>query len=682
MDSNDARLGRSRALTGGHDPGNSDDEPSFGSPVDTHRILRQVLAYKKWLLGALLGGALLSLPLAKWGMARSYKATAMLEYEGLPEIDGVTQPEEHNVGGMLQAVFIDSVLSDIRERMSLDIRKADMERLIRADADDAGVVRITATDDHPEDAADFANTIATVFLEYRHDAQRQVLQSALSSVEERMRAASAASQRAQRTYDAFREQHGIADLTTEQEQAIEDAAELRAQRDRAEAEVAALEARLEHLRRQLRNTPRTRTRSASGSSPEAEELRRLQAELARARGSLADEHPRVQALQQQIGALRQRIASGGAQSVRTSTTSINSRWETLQGAISTAEADLEAARQQLEGLITQARRAQKRLEEFSSIEGEASQLLAEVRVNQALRTELQGTHARIEDAMRDPASGFRIMSLATPPEYAERSKGKYVVGLGIPVGLFLIVLFVVLGRELRGLRVRTANELAFWGRGPVIGTSTWPRESQGIDELVADMDDFIPDACGQMLIVGATEAVTDLAVELAARLNADWSEQPLYEGEAPFHPDPFAEEDPTPLPLQRGLPADGDTIMSLPPHLQREAAMAMSEVDSLAIPTPPIYTEPAPGRPRREVSFEAWEGADQGPALRRAARLADRVCVLVPANALHFLDARQIQTRLGRKGGIGFILVGVEEPYENLLDRVGPVDHFWASGRT
>ena len=674
VDSNGSKLGRSREPTGGHDHQTDPaEEERHGSPVDGHRILRQLLAGKWWLLGALVVGALISLPLAKFGLGATYKATAMLEYEGVPAIDGMPQPAEQNIGGMLQVIFIDSVLAQVKERMGMEGRTADVGLLIQAHADEAGVVRIDASAAESEEAARFANTVAEVFLAHRVEIQRQAIQDTIDSLQQRMAAANAASQAAQRTYDAFRNEHGIADLSTEQEQAIEQAAELRAQRDRAEAEVAALEARLDQLQRDLRRTPRTNTTSASSASPEAEELRRLESELTQARASLADGHPRVQALQQQIAALRQRIESGQAAGTRTSTTSTNAQWAGLQSAVSTAQADLEGARQRLEGLTTQAARAQERVDQFSPIEGDASQLLAEVRVNQQLLTELQATHARLEDAQRDPAPGFRIMSPATAPDYAERSKLKYIVAAGIPLALFLLVLAFLLGRELKGLRVRTAKELAFWGRGPVIGSSTWPREVGAIDELIADMDDFIPDAMGQMLVIGATESHTDLAVQFANRLNSDWYDTtligaPLFDGDERLS-----------LPPGDAMPGE-DTIMTLQPRTGSSGPLMTSQGHSLSQPMGQMHHFDQ-GAPPMQMTVEAWEGPDEGPALRRAARLADRVCVLVPAGELSFFEVQKVRTRLGRTDGIGFVLVGVEVPYASLIDRVGPVDRFWTAIR-
>ena len=666
-----------RETTGGHD--SLDDEERFGAPIDIHRLLRRLNAGKRWVVAAFLLGVVISLPLAKWGLSRTYKATAMLKFEGLPTIEGLTSPPEQNVGGMLQGMFIQPVLADIGAQMGYDMPAADVGLLIEATADEAQVVRIVGSERSPEDAARLANIAATQFLEHRREAERRRIQEGLDSLSERITSANTSMGAAQQRYDTFREEHGIADLTTEQESAIEAAAELRAQRDRTESDIAALEARVESLGRELRRTPRTQTQSASvGASPEAQELATLRSQLATARASLSDSHPRVQALQQQIRALQARIDSGEASSTRTATTGTNSQYTSLESSLSAAQADLEGQRQRLEGLTTQAATAQARVEQFSSIEGEASQLLAQVRVNQQLAADLQTQRAHLEDAINDPASGFRVMSEATPPPYAEASKKKYIVAAGIPLALVFLVLLGLLGRELKGLRVHTASEAAFWGRAPVIGTSMWPRDPQAIDDLIADMDDYVPEAHGQMLVVSANES--ELAQQFAARLNSDWYDttlvgSPLFDdNDQPLRPSLPPGSAPSSTPPFTGT----DTLVSMDSAIvaqsaafarHQDAAIAPARAHNLDIQAP------------MQMQVEAWEGPAEGPALRRAARLADRVCVIVPAGQVAFTDLAKIRTRLGRDRGIGFILVNVAAPYASLLDRVGPVDNFWSATR-
>lgn len=72
----------------------------------------------------------------------------------------------------------------------------------------------------------------------------------------------------------------------------------------------------------------------------------------------------------------------------------------------------------------------------------------------------------------------------------------------------------------------------------------------------------------------------------------------------------------------------------------------------------------------------AWNGPLSGPVLRRAARLAHRVLVVV-SSGMSVVDLARIQTRLGRKVGVGYVLVNVGNAYVDLQDRVGPVEEFW-----
>jgi len=75
----------------------------------------------------------------------------------------------------------------------------------------------------------------------------------------------------------------------------------------------------------------------------------------------------------------------------------------------------------------------------------------------------------------------------------------------------------------------------------------------------------------------------------------------------------------------------------------------------------------------------AWNGPLSGPVLRRAARLAHRVMVVV-SSGISAIDLARIQTRLGREKGVGYVLVNVSDAYVDLQDRVGPVEEFWEGG--
>ena len=46
------------------------------------------------------------------------------------------------------------------------------------------------------------------------------------------------------------------------------------------------------------------------------------------------------------------------------------------------------------------------------------------------------------------------------------------------------------------------------------------------------------------------------------------------------------------------------------------------------------------------------------------------------------MELSAMRARLGRKDGIGYILVGLDRELEHLPDRAGDVDEFWKTAKT
>lgn len=76
----------------------------------------------------------------------------------------------------------------------------------------------------------------------------------------------------------------------------------------------------------------------------------------------------------------------------------------------------------------------------------------------------------------------------------------------------------------------------------------------------------------------------------------------------------------------------------------------------------------------------AWNGPLVGPVLRRAARLAHRVVVVV-SSGLSVVDLAKVKSRLGREKGVGYVFVDVDDTYIETHDRVGAVEEFWQGER-
>jgi uncharacterized protein involved in exopolysaccharide biosynthesis len=658
-------LPRDELALGGELAGEPDAAPRekrYGWPIDPARVLRVARAGKWWLLLAAAIGVAAGFLVAKLALGRTYESRASLRYEGAPALqaseDGAPADTRADLPTRLESLRRDELLRDVRERMGMrGVGLRGIAALFTVEDDaESGLVTITARAGEAERAATFANTIVSTFLEHERGHRAAEIEAAAGALDERIRVARAELAASRARYDAFRAEHGISDLDTERQAALAQSADLRAQAELAQAEIASLEARVREIRAEVGRTPRTQVLSSQSESVDATELARAEAHLQQLRATLSEDHPRLQVAERQVRSLRSRVGSGGgSRVVGTVSVGASGAYETAQTSLATAQADLEAARQRSVQLARLAEQAAARTGGLSAIEGEAAGFLADLEVKERLLRDLETDRARLTTMLESPDPGFRVVAAAIEPETAVASSRKLVVAGAFPVGLVLLVFLGLLAREVRGLRVHTAAEVAFWGRGPVLGTTTWPRDASAKGDLVADLDDCAPDARGTLLVVGATENEGPLAAEIVRRLSDDWEDATILTGDeivdggiaAPAEVEPVA---------PRG--SSGGAI-----------ELARSTGD-------PTFLRMRSTRADRLVAT-AWGGPMTGQALRRAARLADRVLVIVSSGAVTVHELAATKTRLGRDAGVGYAVVGVADHYEALPDRAGPAKEFW-----
>jgi hypothetical protein len=276
---------------------------------------------------------------------------------------------------------------------------------------------------------------------------------------------------------------------------------------------------------------------------------------------------------------------------------------------------------------------------------------------------LRASKAVLEDALRDPPSGFVVLDPGGVPEYPVANKMKLPVFMAIPMLSVTLVLLVVLRREFRGLRLETPTEVAFWGKGPVLASTAWPSDPDGLGELVAGLDDYVPHAKGSFLIVGSSPDESRLARVLVDRMNRDWF---------PTNQPAASPSTATPAPVERA------PLQTPPPSgpypVGRSGTSSVALVRLIPAPETEALQVASPGD---HLQLEAWNGPLEGQSLRRAARLADRVVILVRSGAVSVLSLNSIQRRFGRERGIGYVVVGLPEELLTLPDRVGDVAAFW-----
>lgn len=635
-----------------------------GYPVDPFRIRRALWSGRRLLIGAGLLGVVIAFAWVKLMMLSGYETMAVLKYEGDLEVAGI--PSSLNaIAPAANALMQQSVLRQIAEEVNYHGSLTSLRDEIGYGVNlTSNTVEIAVGGETGEDAADFARTVTDVFLSFHKERQSRRLEGELARTAKRIDASEHEVEIARRKYNVFREEHGIADLSTEQQSMVHSAAKLRADSELAVSETRALEAQVRTLETHLATTPKTNIVSG-GTSPERAAYNRLRGELASAKATLSPSHPQVQALQQQVDQLRAQLRSGGGESSGgDGVLSVNSSYQLIQSQLRNAKARLEALRERQKGLSAMADKAQSRVDAFSDIEGEASALLAEVKVNENLIGGLRRTEAAIEDALRDPPSGFVVLDPGAVPEYPVRNKMKPVLFGAIVLLSLALALLLVLRREFRGLRLETPAEVSFWGSGPVLASTPWPNDPLGLDELVAGLDDFLPRASGNLLVLGGTPKESRLATELAERLNTDW----FSTDEGPGMPAPQSSAPSRSAPLQTAAPSG-----PYPIRPAGSASVALARRPS----GPPVEAIRLAAGPSDQLQLRAWDGPHEGQALRRAARLADRLVVLVRSQEMSALGLSGIQNRVGRKGGIGYVVIGLPDELTSLPDRIGDVTSFW-----
>jgi predicted nucleic acid-binding Zn-ribbon protein len=598
-------------------------------------------------------------------MGDSYETTVTLRHEGDVTVDDRRRPGIA-LGPAADALEHDSVLREIRKELGFEGTLTGLADWIDYETEyRTGTMSFTVSGETGEDAAEYARVVTNVFMDYHKERQSRRLDAKIARTGKRIEAAEKEAENARDLYNAFREMHGIADLSTEQQSMVKSAASLRADSELAVSEIRALEAQVRSLEAQLASTPKT-SFVAGGTSPERATYNRLRQELASARATLSPEHPRVQALQQQVGQLRSQLRAGGNMSSGgDGLVGVNTTYQVVEGQLRESQSNLAALRERKKGLDTMADRAHNRVEAFSGIEGEATALLAEVKVTETLLGGLRSTEATLEDVLNDPPSGFVVLDPGAVPEYPAENKMKMVVFLAIPMLFVAVVLIVVLRREFQGLWVTTPAEVAFWGNGPVLATTSWPNDPQGLGELIAGLDDLVPDAKGSLLIVGGSSNESRIANELADRLNDDWFPTDEYTATPSAAKSPPTQRAPLQTPPPSGPYPIGDS--------------GTHSVALARLPSAPPGEAIRLASPAAHLRLEAWDGPYEGQALRRAARIADRIVVLVRSGAMSAIQLHGIQNRVGRQRGIGYIVVGLSDEFRGLPDRVGDVAGFWRS---
>ena len=490
-----------------------------GLPVEPRRVWRIVVEYRKQLLIAFLSACVLAF-LASFVVPREYESFAQLLYEGTPRL--VRQGGDPSPDAFVESATAPGRLRQVRDRLGWDVPVEQLEGSVSARLDGESSMRIAAEASNAEDAQALAQAVLDVFLSEQARFNAQRLQRLAVENDGALDRAKERRDKATDAYEAFRRESGKSDLIQRQEELLRRAAELRSSADEAAVEVASQQARIAELEKAQKELPRQIVASARKGSPIDTPLAQARSELAAARASLSEQHPRVQALKERVASLQaQRRAEKselGEQTLQSNPAraSVDQQIATSRAALAAARERESALRALLAGIMAEA-------EAIAPEEAEARRILGELEAADERVDELTQRAATLRDAAQTPMTGFRVLSLPMVPEDSRASSKYLVLLVALPFLAVLIFGFGLIVRRLRGLTAEAPREVAWWGNGPVLGTTTWPRDSGALEPFVDELEDLGVYGAGRTLVVPATEAERELACSFAARLaEAPW----------------------------------------------------------------------------------------------------------------------------------------------------------------
>ncbi len=558
--------------------------------MEPRRLLRCVLDQGKWLLLVAFAGAILG-AIGIWLLPKDYESSARLLFEGVAVLDA--NDKEVDPRAFIESAATSDQLRKLRDRLGWDVSLRELRErlLVNAHVEDRSMT-IEGRAHDPQDARKLVQGLVDLFLQQQTNFNAQRVAKAFEETTSSLQRAQEQRSRAQDANAAFQKKSGKPNLVKEQEQLLARVSKLREKADEQAVEVEARKAEIAELEKARARLPAQIVASAVAGSAFDRALLQARSELAAATASLSAQHPKVLALQERVKGLEaQRKSSGAGTGERT--LAANPALAEVEKQLATARAALAGAEEKEAALRDLSAEIKAEAYALTPAEGEARELLGKLELAQTRVDKLSQRAARLNDAARSPSSGFRVVAAASLPESADRSGVAIALLCLLPLFFSLLAALVIIGYELRHLDIQTPRELAWWGEGPVLGTSVWPRRDRALDEFIDEMEDHGIYGFGRTLVVPATETEREIACTLAMRLaQAPWLAAAILD----------VEEGVSSLGRHRRLAAPADSGLTTPVpvrmrHLTSKASPSRSDVleaaeQAGATPQPSSWSRP------------------------------------------------------------------------------------------
>lgn len=449
-----------------------------GAPLDLARVALVVRAElrPRWKLFA---GVAAVLALGAFAAApREFTSKAVLLWEGMP---GEARDQGRELRTVADSVKTPANLAEVKKRLGLKSTLDGLARQIDVTfAERSNLITLGASGKDAPAALALADQMLAVFLEQRvlveKTRKERLAQGLLVAVD------SAETDLAERraAWDDFCRTNEVEDLPRILELALNEEAHLSVEQISARAEAEAEGGRADSLTKSAATEMPAVVLTQKVVSPTSSRLADVESELAGLRNQLSPDHPRVLALKAQAKSLRAHPDKPGQEVATERSMGRNPQWDLLQGSLIEARAREDAAQRRAAALANLSKASKQKLAELNDIEGRGRKLALALKAAEVHLTDVRQRRAQALDEARAPGSGLSVLSAPALASGPSKSSRKSLVLLALLLAL-LIPPTVVLIRTLRGLRIHTAVEAAYWGRGPVVSSLGWPSAGPASD---------------------------------------------------------------------------------------------------------------------------------------------------------------------------------------------------------
>jgi polysaccharide biosynthesis transport protein len=294
--------------------------------------LFQLVYRHKWLLLAIVTVATTATYIGARMKGVVYQATATLmpQEQALQAVEdgGVTgdadqhrsniQTKRARADSLVALAMSPKVLGPVLARLQAaglpvgSLTPNDLQTMVQVEAVTPEVLRVSAQASTPEVAGEMANAVASTFVQFYGELSTNAVNESLKLLNQQERKAARELEQTRIAVQKYKAQHHIAALNDQLSGVLNRLNAVRQAREGTSAQLAELDAQLKELQAQLGKTPATvRVVEKSNDSPTAQQLRvqlgDLERDLALARGSYTELHPRVQELKAKLATTQRRL---------------------------------------------------------------------------------------------------------------------------------------------------------------------------------------------------------------------------------------------------------------------------------------------------------------------------------------------------------------------------------------